>query len=243
MTGLLALVLAGPLSGGALELPARIDRIVLHSLGGPSYPYPERRWVFLSPKQTQALWKRSFGTHWILWTDGSLWPREPRRGDPPGAVPPVDQPAAAAWRERLAREALPVYAHVHAANTDTLGIEVAHSGRSDEAFPPAQVRSLAWLLRTLIEISGGRLTPASIVGHKDMDERPAYVSERCERPGCAFFVDGAGRPLRRRVDPPESLFVALAAAGLAIPRPAGGDDELLRAEALPAAARPAVARR
>jgi hypothetical protein len=242
MTGLLALALAGPPSGGALELPTRIHRIVLHCPGGPSYPRPERRWVFLSPKQTQALWKRSFGTHWILWTDGSLWPRTPRRGDPPSAIPPVEQSADAAWRERIAREALPVYSHVHAANADTVGIEVAHSGRSDQTFPPAQVRSLAWLLRTLLEMSGGRLTPASIVAHKDMDERPAYVSEGCERPGCAFFVDGTGQPFRRRVDPPESLFVALAAAGLAIPRPAGRDDELLRAEALPAAARPAVAR-
>jgi hypothetical protein len=56
------------------------------------------------------------------------------------------------------------------------------------------------------------------------------------------FVDDAGRPYRRRVDPPESLFDALGREGLVIPRPHGADAELVRAEAIGASARPAVAR-
>ena len=56
-----------------------------------------------------------------------------------------------------------------------------------------------------------------------------------------MFVDEEGRPYRRRVDPPEALFAALASHGLSIPRPPGGDDELARAERMPAGLRPDVA--
>lgn len=241
---LMALVL-GRAAQGAPEpaLPARIRRIVLHCPGGASYERPDRRWVFLAPRETQALWSRGFGTHWILWTDGSLWPRHPRRGEPPSVFPPVDRPADEAWRRRIAAEAAPVYAHVYGDNADSVGIEVSHSGRSADPFAPAQVRTLAWLLRTMIEMSQGRLTPASIAGHKDLDARPAYVSARCAHPGCPVFVDGEGRPYRRRVDPPEALFRALEAEGLRVPRPPSGDAELLRVEALPPFGRPTVARR
>jgi len=240
----LALLLAGAPSPATPPdaLPPRVARVVLHCPGGPSYGHPERRWTFLAPLATQQLWSRRFGTHWIVWTDGSLWPRHPGRGEAASRVPPVDGPADAAWRQRLAREAAPVYAQAHGFNDDSVGIEVSHSGRSDEAFPPAQVRTVAWLVETLIDMSQGRLTPASIVGHKDVDERPAYVDERCERSGCAVFVDDEGRPFRRRVDPPESLFAALAAAGLAIPRPPAADAELRRTESLAGDVRPRIVR-
>jgi hypothetical protein len=128
-------------------------------------------------------------------------------------------------------------------NAASLGIEVAHSGRSAEPFPQAQVDSLAWLLRTLLAASGGRLTVDSIVGHKDLDQRPAFVSPAsCTSAGCEIFVDERGRPFRWRVDPPESLFRALAERDLKIPRPDDGDADLLRAEAIPAEAVPAAAR-
>lgn len=240
----LALALALAAAPEAADtLPARVRRIVLHCPGGPSYGRPERRWLFFDPPGTQRLWKGGFGTHWIVWTDGSIWPRHPRRRDPPSYVPSLEAPADAAWRRRIAAEAAPVFAQAHGHNTDSVGIEVSHSGRSGEAFPPAQLRSLAWLLRTMIDISVERLTPASVVGHKDLDPRPAYVGAGCEHAGCPVFVDEAGQPFRRRVDPPESLFSGLAAEGLAIPRPPDGDAELLRVEALPPAARPKVARR
>jgi hypothetical protein len=229
-----ALVLAPPAS-----LPGRIRRIVLHVPGGPCYAVPERRFVFFPPEATQALWTPMGGTQWIVWTDGSLWPRHVPGGQPRSWAPPADGSVPDALAERVAAEAAPVYSNVHWANSASVGIEVAHSGRSGEPFPAAQVRSLAWLLRTLLELSGGRLTPAAILGHKDLDGRPAYVREGCARPGCPVFVDDAGRPYRRRVDPPESLFRALAAAGLAIPRPGDGDAELRRAEAIPPGARPA----
>ena len=222
-------------------LPARVRRIVLHTLGGPFYRDPDRRWVFYSPAETFALWRRpGFGAHWIVWTDGSLWPRHPARGEPASFTLPVNGPADPAWRARLAREAAPVYAHVSAANADTVGIELAHSGRSDEAFPEAQLRSVAWLVRTLVEMSGGRLTDADVVGHKDLDDRPAYVDESC-RARCAFYVDDADRPFRRRVDPPESLFADLAREGLAIPRPKDGDADLRRAETIAPGERPPAA--
>ena len=89
-------------------------------------------------------------------------------------------------------------------------------------------------------MSGGRLDARSVFGHKDLDRRPAYVRRRCARPGCPVFVDDDGRAYRRRVDPPETLFTALARHGLAIPRAAGGDDDLARAERMPAGARPRV---
>jgi hypothetical protein len=54
------------------------------------------------------------------------------------------------------------------------------------------------------------------------------------------WTGGAPVPLAR--DPPEGLFEALRKEGLALPRPAGGDAELVRAEAIPAGVRPAVAR-
>jgi hypothetical protein len=213
-------------------LPARVKRIVLHTLGGPFYRDPTRRWVFYPPRETMALWRKpGFGAHWIVWTDGSVWPRHPRRGDSPSYLPPVDRAADEAWRARLAREAAPVYAHVVGENADSVGIEVAHSGRRGDAFPGAQVRSVAWLLRTLIDMSAGRLTAAGVVGHKDLDDRPAYVDEGCQHEGCAFYVDDGGRPYRRRVDPPEGLFAVLAGFGIDIPRAGSeGDREIERGE-------------
>jgi N-acetyl-anhydromuramyl-L-alanine amidase AmpD len=136
-----------------------------------------------------------------------------------------------------------VYAHASGANAETVGIELAHSGRSDDPFPEAQVRSVAWLVRTLLEMSGGRLAAADVVGHKDLDDRPAYVDESCHRDGCAFYVDDAIRPFHRRVDPPEALFTALARFGVVIPRSgSAGDRELLRAEAIPASRIPKTRR-
>jgi hypothetical protein len=237
---LVAGVLGAPLPGGtATGWPARVRQVVLHVPGGPCYGAPSRRFVFFPPRETQALWKPSAGAHWIVWTDGSIWPRHPRPEHAPYWEPQGGVPLPPELKERLAREAAPVYSNVHWANTASVGIEVAHSGRSDDPFPARQARSLAWLLAALLELSGGRLTPASIVGHKDLDVRPAYVHERCARPGCPVFVDDEDRPYRRRVDPPESLFHALADAGLEIPRPgADGDAELRRVEALAPGVRP-----
>jgi hypothetical protein len=201
------------------------------------------RFVFFTPEKTQVLWKPRAGAHWIVWTDGSIWPRHTRPQEAPSWEPPADGSMPPALARRVAAEAAPVYSHVYWANTATVGIEVAHSGRSGDPFPVRQVRSLAWLLRTLLDLSGGRLTPAAISGHKDVDTRPAYVRELCARPGCPVFVDAEGRPYKRRVDPPESLFRALAEAGIAVPRPAGdGDDELRRAEALAVGVRAAERR-
>jgi hypothetical protein len=226
----LAACLAAGTPGGG-ELPARVHQIVLHVLGHPSYSAPERRFVFYPPADTQALWKRRFGAHWIVWTDGSIWPRHVAPGQPP-SWRPEDATATEAVRGRLALEAAPVYAHVHQGNSHSLGIEIAHSGRGQDPFPDAQLRSVAFLVRALLEMSGGRLGPAAVVGHKDLDRRPAYVRTGCQRPGCPMFVDTKGQPYRRRVDPPEALFQALARAGLDVPRPAGGDSDLARAEAL-----------
>jgi N-acetylmuramoyl-L-alanine amidase len=226
----------------AVPLPRRIQQIVIHVPGGPSYRDPGRRFRFFPPAQTQALWKPRFGAHWIVWTDGSLWPRHHAPGEPASRRPPVDRPADDEWTRRLAAEAEPVYGHLHNGNSHTVGIEVAHTGRSGDPFPEAQVRALAWLLRTLLAMSDGRLTAASIHGHKDLDRRPAYTQEGCARPGCPVYVDAAGRPFRRRVDPPEGLFEALRREGLVIPRPPGADAELVRAEAIPDGARPPVAR-
>jgi hypothetical protein len=226
-------------------LPSRIARIVLHVPGGPTYERPERAFLFYTPQQTHALWRvRRFGTQWILWTDGTLWPRHPSRGEPPSARLPVETPADDAWRGKLAREAAPVYWHVYGENDESVGIEVAHSGRAEDPFPAVQLRALAWLLETLIDMSEGRLTPASVVGHKELDQRPAYVWARCARPGCPVFVDSEGEPYRRRVDPPETLFVGLAREGLTIPRPAGDNDRnLSRAEKGLVSGRPRVAKR
>ena len=231
---------AAPPAEAGEALPRRVREIVIHVPGGPSYTNPARRFRFFDPKATQALWKPRFGAHWIVWTDGSLWPRHPAAGEPDSWRPPVDRPADDTWRRRLAAEADPVYGHLHNANSHSLGIEVAHSGRSGDPFPTAQVKTLAWLLRTLLDMSGGRLSTAQVHGHKDLDRRPAYVQERCARPGCAVFVDGNGRAFRRRVDPPEGLFAALRAEGLEVPRPRDGDADLIRAEAIPEGARPAV---
>lgn len=244
MTALALWPLAAVAGEAAADLPARVKRIVLHTLGGPFYRDPSRRFLFYAPKETFALWRRpTFGAHWIVWTDGSLWPRHAVRGEPAHWLPRVDRPADLAWRLRLARQAAPVYSHVQDRNSDTIGIEVAHSGRSDGPFPEAQVLTVAWLVRTLLEMSGGRLTAAEVVGHKDLDDRPAYTNEGCQHDGCSFYVDDAGRPYRRRVDPPESLFTALARQGLLIPREGtAGDRELLRGEAIPTDRIPAVAR-
>jgi N-acetylmuramoyl-L-alanine amidase-like protein len=224
-------------------LPGRVRVIVLHVLGSPAYDRPDRRWRFFTPPETQALWKPRFGAHWIVWTDGSLWARHPAEGEHTAVRPPVDRPADRAWRLRLARESAPVYQHLYDANSHSLGIELAHSGRADDPFPDAQVRSLAWLLRALLVMSEGRLGPSAIAGHKDRDARPAYVRERCSRPGCPVYVDPSGTPYRRRVDPPESLFTALGREGLGIPRPPGaGDADLRRAAALLSGTRPHVGR-
>jgi hypothetical protein len=227
----------------ATRLPARVRRVVLHCLGGPSYDRPERRWVFLDPRSTQALWAGHFGAHWIVWTDGSLWPRRPAPGEPASRLPPWERGADDAWRLRLAAEARPVFAHCRGANQDSVGIEVAHTGRREDPFPDPQLRSLAWLLRSLVEMSDGRLGPDAFVGHKDLDRRPAYVSEDCESDGCRVFVDATGRPFRRRVDPPESLFAALASRGIVLARSPADDDELARAEALAEGERPQEAMR
>ena len=238
-----ACVLLATAEPAPVELPARVRRIVVHTPGGPFYGRPEMRWVFLPPPATQALWKAAFGSHWIVWTDGSLWPRHPRPGEPASVQPPVEEPADERWARRLAAEAAPVLAHVAGYNRGSVGVEVAHSGRFDDSFPPEQVRTLAWLLQSLMGLSHGRLGPSSIVGHKDLDRRPAYVSGRCERAGCPAYVDGEGRPFRRRVDPPERLFEALRALGLDVPREGReGDVQLRRAETTPAGARPRIAR-
>lgn len=230
-------------SAAGATLPARLRLVVLHTPGGPDYARPERRWSFLTPRETFALWRRpSFGAHWIVWSDGSIWPRRPAEGEPESFVPPASGLAIGALAERLVRDAEPVLSHVEGANTRSLGIEVAHSGRSEDPFPPSQVRSLAWLLRSLLELSGGRLSSSSVVGHKDLDRQPAWVSERCPEADCAVYADREGRPYRRRVDPPEGLFSALARAGLAVPRSwAEGDVELLRAEAMVAGEVPGTA--
>ncbi len=219
-------------AGDVHELPRRVRRIVIHALGNPAYEEPRRRWMFLTPPQTQRLWRPGFGAHWIVWTDGSIWPRHPRPGEDPSFLPaagPTDEES----RRRLAMQAAPVYSHLHHGNSNSIGIEVAHSGRADDPVPPAQARALAWLLGTLLEISRGRLTTADVYGHKDLDLRPAYVEASCVRPGCPVFADAEGRTYRRRVDPPEAIFAALAREGLVISRRAREDDgELLRAEAL-----------
>ena len=137
------------------------------------------------------------------------------------------------WRRRLALQAAPVYSHLHHGNSNSIGIEIAHSGRADDPFPPAQTRALDWLLRTLLEMSHGRLATADVYGHKDLDRRPAYVEASCVEPGCPVYTDAEGRTYRRRVDPPEAIFGALAGEGLVISRRAREDDrELRRAEAL-----------
>lgn len=221
-------------------LPARVRVIVLHTLGHPAYDRPDLRFTFLNPPATQALWKPRFGAHWIVWTDGTLWPRRATPGEPSWR-PANTAAATAAERRRLAREAAPVYAHLHNGNSTSLGIELAHSGRSGDPLPPAQAAAAAWLVRTLLDMSGGRLTTASVFGHKDLDRRPAYSRLRCARPGCPVFIDGDGHAYRRRVDPPEQVFADLRRLGLDIPRPAQGDDELARSERLVPGRRPAVA--
>jgi hypothetical protein len=231
-----AAVARSPSLGPNAALPARVQRIVLHTLGGPFYRDPAWRFRFLSPPETFALWKPRFGAHWIVGTDGALWPRHPRPGEAASRVPPAGPPDAR-WAEKLAREAAPVYSHVHGANEDTVGIELAHSGRSDDPFPPDQIRSVVWLVRTLLDMSRGRLDVTRIVGHKDLDTRPAYEPDSCSA-GCAYYADDEGRPYRRRVDPPEGVFTALADQGLVVPRAGKGhdegrDQELLRAEAIP----------
>jgi hypothetical protein len=241
-----AITLAACLAAGAgagdaapARLPPRVSQIVLHVLGHPSYSSPERRFIFYPPPDTQALWKRRFGAHWIVWTDGSIWPRHVTGPQPASWMPDPARPVDAALRRRLAAEAAPVYAHVHRLNRGSVGIEVAHSGRGQDPFPQRQVDSVAFLVRTLLEMSEGRLGPAAVVGHKDLDRRPAYVRTRCQRPGCPVFVDPSGQPYRRRVDPPEALFQSLARAGLSVPRGSEGDADLARAEALLPAGRAA----
>jgi N-acetyl-anhydromuramyl-L-alanine amidase AmpD len=119
-------------------------------------------------------------------------------------------------------------------NSSTVGIELAHSGRREDPFPRDQARSAAWLVGALLQLSRGRLSARDVVGHKDLDREPAFVADRCRGRACLAYVDGSGRPFRRRVDPPESLFEALAREGLRVPREGReGDVELARAEAIP----------
>jgi N-acetylmuramoyl-L-alanine amidase-like protein len=250
--GAFAILVGAVLPGGRIAsaasttdrvlFPKRVRRIVLHVLGSPTYDRPDRRFIFYDPPATHRLWKRRFGAHWIVWVDGTIWPRHARPAEEPSFAPPADGSTSREWQDLLSRQAAPVYGHVYMKNTASLGIEVAHSGRSADPFPPAQIASLAWLLRTLLAASGGRLTESSIVGHKDVDLRPAFVAPSCDGPRCLVFVDGQGRPLRWRVDPPESLFRSLAGLGLPIPRPADGDADLLRAEVLAPGVIPATAR-
>jgi hypothetical protein len=217
--------------------------VVLHTLGGPDYERPRRRWTFLPPPETFGLWRNPrFGAHWIVWTDGSIWPRHPAPGEGASFAPPASGELTPALAERLVRHAAPVLSHVAGANTRSLGVELAHSGRSDEAFPRRQIQALAWLLRSLLALSGGRLGPGSVVGHKDLDRQPAWVPERCPDRECPVYVDAEGRPYRRRVDPPEALFTALGREGLEVPRSGPkGDAELWRAEAITEGRVPAVA--
>ena len=231
---LLTLAAPRPLPVQTLTLPPRIRRIVLHTLGGPFYGRPDKRWTFLSPSDTLSLWKRpTFGAHWIVWTDGSIWPRHPAAGEAASFVAPGGALLPAMAR-RLVREAAPVYSHVESHNSNTVGIEIAHSGRSTDPFPEAQMRAAAWLVSALLELSHGRLHARDVLGHKDLDPRPAFVGDRCPDRHCLAYVDDAGRPFRRRVDPPEGLFVALGREGLQIPRETSeGDAELLRSEAIP----------
>lgn len=213
------------------SLPPRVRRIVLHTLGGPFYGRADKRWTFLSPRETFALWKPSFGAHWIVWIDGSVWPRHPRAGEPPSFLPEPGSSLTPALASKLVREAAAVYSHVASRNTASVGIELAHSGRSDDPFPEAQARSTTWLVTSLLELSRGRLGARDVVGHKDLDRAPAFVGDRCRRAACSAYLDAAGKPFRRRVDPPEGLFVALAREGLRVPRQASeGDAELRRAE-------------
>jgi hypothetical protein len=220
---------------GSPKLPERIHLVVLHVLGHPSYDKPSLRFVFFPPEATFALWGTGFGAHWIVGKDGSIWPRTTKRPFfPEGAS------AEGACAEDVVAEAAPIYAHVFHENAVSVGIEVAHSGRSAEPFPENQLRSVAWLLRSLMALSGGRLQASSIVGHKDLDRRPAYATPSCETRGCPIFVDEQGAPYRRRVDPPESLFEALDAEGITVPRAPKGDADLRRAEALKPGVRPEV---
>src|SRR5262245_22182687 len=64
-----------------VQLPKRVRRIILHVPGGPSYEEPARRFVYYSPSETMSLWKPHFGTHWIVWTEGSIWPRHVKAGE------------------------------------------------------------------------------------------------------------------------------------------------------------------
>jgi hypothetical protein len=239
LAALLTLAAARPLPAADAApvpvLPARIRRIVLHTLGGPFYGQPDRRWSFLTPSETLGIWKRpTFGAHWIVWTDGSIWPRHPAPAEAASFVAPAG-PLLPAFARRLVREAAPVYSQVEGRNGSTVGIEVSHSGRSTDPFPAAQVRAVAWLVSSLLELSHGRLGVGNVVGHKDLDSRPAFVGDRCRKGSCLAYVDDAGRPFRRRVDPPEGLFEALSHEGLEIPRrDSEGDAELHRAESIPA---------
>jgi N-acetylmuramoyl-L-alanine amidase len=216
------------------SLPPRVRRIVLHTLGGPFYGRADKRWTFLSPRETFASWKPSFGAHWIVWIDGSVWPRHPRAGEPQSFLPEPGSSLTIALASKLVREATPVYSHVAGRNSASVGIELAHSGRSDDPFPEGQARSATWLVASLLELSQGRLDTSDVVGHKDLDRTPAYVGDRCRRGGCSAYLDTAGKPFRRRVDPPGGLFAALAREGLRVPRQASeGDAELHRAELIP----------
>jgi hypothetical protein len=216
------------------SLPPRIKRIVLHTLGGPFYSRVDMRWTYLPPRETFARWKSSFGAHWIVERDGAIWPRRPPAGEPPSFRPEPGSSLTPTQAVKLVREAAPVYSHVARRNSASVGIELAHSGRSDDPFPEAQVRSTAWLVASLLELSRGRLSARDVVGHKDLDRSPAFVGDRCAAGDCVVYMDGAGKPYRRRVDPPESLFAALARQGLEIPRDSTeGDLELRRAELIP----------
>ena len=198
----------------AATLPQRVTRVVLHTPGGPDYGKPERRFRFLSPRQTQALWSSRFGAQWILWTDGSLWPRHPR-----DAGQPVLASRRVAGRERRG--------------------PATHSGRGGSGLRPRrrlqrrQRRHRGRPFRPQRRAVPGRAGARAGVAaaHHVRDVRAAVwvrnagrwatrISMRAPRTWttaattnpCPYYVDESGEAYRRRVDPPESLFVALAAA-------------------------------
>src|SRR5262245_52661116 len=86
-------------SDAGSRFPSRVRRIVLHVLGSPTYDSPERRFIFRDPLATHLLWRSTFGAHWIVWTDGSLWPRHVPAGEPRSFLPPPDGASGAAWQE------------------------------------------------------------------------------------------------------------------------------------------------
>ena len=222
----LTLIAAGwPRAGAARRrvLPPRVDRIVLHTLGGPFYGQPDMRWVFFSPAETLRRWSRpTFGAHWIVATDGAIWPRHTAAGDARRrSALPVGSSGASGRGAARRRHRLPPRARGRSGLLPRGGRQLAHGGHRARALGPAR--------RPVPEGAGPRPGLARVVappdvrrpprardvlGHKDLDRKPAYVGDRCRGAACAAYADPEGRPYRRRVDPPEALFQALAREGL-----------------------------